>query len=56
MSNLRQAVEYLHWEGLDPKQIVIELQRRGKIGSVPSDFITEERVIEMIAEMEGLSG
>jgi hypothetical protein len=56
MSAIRQAVEYLYWEGLDPKAIVLELQKRGMIGAVPGTMLTEERVIEMIAEMEGLSG
>ena len=50
MSSIRQAVEYLYWEGLEPKQIVLELQRRGKIGSVDTSILTEERVTEMIAE------
>ena len=46
----------MHWEGLDPKSILLELQKRGMIGAVPGKMITEKRIIEMIAEMEGLSG
>ena len=53
MLTIRNAIERLHWEGLEPKEIVLTLrQNRHLIKN--AEAISEERVIEMIKEMEGI--
>lgn len=53
MLTIRNAVERLHWEGLEPKEIVLRLRQNRHLVK-NAEVISEERVVEMIKEMEGI--
>lgn len=53
---LHEAIEYLHFEGFSPKAILIELRKASRVGNTDVRTLTEERIAEIILDMEGLSG